>query len=195
MTEPPWIEAIGARVLGPRPFAPRSRKTPRLGPASEMTHLELPLERWDGPIGDWAEHFGKGRGQVKSLDGAAPLRSCTEVETAKRLRLVRDHAFWFNNYASDKFPDLWRAWTKQPHDEPAEWLGDLDAAIRRRVASKRGGLPDVVAWNDERPLATAIFMECKGPRERIGANQEDWLWAALQEGVRLDQVAECVRPF
>jgi hypothetical protein len=44
----------------------------------------------------WYEHFGKGKQQVHSLDATAPLRSCNEVEAAKRLRKTRDHAFWFS---------------------------------------------------------------------------------------------------
>jgi hypothetical protein len=43
---------------------------------------------------------------VHSLDGAAPLRSCNEVEVAKRLRDVRQHAYWFSGYNVARSRDL-----------------------------------------------------------------------------------------
>jgi hypothetical protein len=56
-------------------------------------------------------------------------------------------------------------------------------------------MPDVVAWSEEEPLRSAIFVECKGPREAVSETQEDWIWAAQHAGVELSQIAVSVRPF
>ena len=100
--------------------------------------------RWDGPRGPWSEHFGKGRGQLKSLDGTEPLRSCNEIEVAKRLRMVRDHAFWFSGFGTKHVPELWRPWLYVRSALP-DWLAALDETVRAKIASKAGGMPDVVA--------------------------------------------------
>lgn len=135
--------------------------------------------------------MGKRRGQVCSLDGAPPLRSCQEVEVAKRLRTVRKHAFFFSDW-----PQLpmtpWMPWARHPRDAP-DWLLNLDAKIRLKTF-RRGGMPDVVAWNDNEPLASAIFVECKAT-EPVNENQEDWLWAARQLGVETAQFAMAVLRF
>ena len=141
------------------------------------------------------EHFGKGRGQVYSLDGTEPLRSCNEVEVTKRLRTIRDRGYWFSEYNPSSVPLIWRPWVRSLRDQIPEWLRSLDMAVRQLVSSQRGGMPDVVAWNVAEPLRSAIFVECKGPREAFGEAQEDWLWAARQEGVELSQIAVSVRPF
>jgi hypothetical protein len=190
-----WVEAIGARSLGQRAFTARERKSSPYGPPSEVEHFQFAFKRWDGPIRPWKEHFGKGKGQVHSLDGAEPLRSCNEVETAKRLRTVREHAFWFSGYNPTAVPDIWRLWVRSLGVEAPDWLTALDAAVRDRIRSPKGGMPDVVAWNTDEPLASAIFVECKGPNERIGESQEDWVWAVRQQGIGLPQVAVSLRPF
>lgn len=182
-------------MVGEQLFAAKRRKTPALGPPAVVAHIEFDFRQWDGPIGDWDEHFGKGRGQVYSLDGTVPLRSCNEVEVAKRLRTIRDHAFWFSEYAPSKVPDIWRPWVRSLGADTPEWLRSLDMTIRRRVSSRRGGMPDVVAWNDHQPLESAFFIECKGPREAVGEAQEDWVCAARSGGVRVAQIAVSVRPF
>jgi hypothetical protein len=56
-------------------------------------------------------------------------------------------------------------------------------------------MPDVVAWNDNDPLGSAIFIECKGPRESFKEAQEDWVRAAQNSGVEASQIAVAVRPF
>lgn len=189
-----WIGSVGAVSLGKRPLAASSRKQPRLGKPSSVQHIQSPFRQWDGPIGDWNEHFGKGAGQVRSLDGRKPKRSCNEIEMAKQLRSVRDNAFWFSQYNPSAIPRLWRPWVLSLKEAP-EWLSAFDARIRQRVTSKRGGMPDVAAWDDEQPLRSALFVECKGPGEPFDAKQEDWVWAARKAGLRLGQIAVSVRPF
>jgi len=75
------------------------------------------------------------------------------------------------------------------------WLDHLDTAIRGRIRAKKGGMPDVVAWNDEEPLRSALFVECKGLKEGVREVQEDWVWGALESEVGEAQIAVSVRPF
>jgi VRR-NUC domain-containing protein len=191
-----WVDLVGALPLGERLFAAkRPRRTPEPGQPAAVRHIQFGFRQWDGPVGDWKEHFGKGRGQVYSLDGTEPLRSCNEVELARRLRTIRDHGYWFSEYNPSNVPPIWRPWVRSLRDQTPGWLRSLDTAVRQLVPSKRGGMPDVVAWNQAEPLRSAIFVECKGPRETFGEAQEDWVWAARQEGVELSQIAVSVRPF
>jgi len=193
---PDWIATLGAQSLGERKVAARRPRTTReLGPPSAVEFIQFPFRRWDGPIGEWREHFGKGGGQVYSLDGGKPRRSCNEVEVARRLRIIRDEAFWFSEYNPTSVPSIWQPWVRSLRGQSPTWLAALDAAVRMHVLSKRGGMPDVVAWNDEEPLRSAIFVECKGPREAVSEAQEDWLWAARHAGVELSQIAVSLRPF
>jgi VRR-NUC domain len=189
-----WIETIGARPIGERPLAAKRRKSPEYGPPSTVAHIEFDFRRWDGRIGEWSEHFGKGRGQVHSLDGGEPLRSCQEVEVARRLRAARDHAFWFSAYKPELVPAIWQPWVRTLGDAP-DWLVSLDTSIRQQISSRKGGMPDVVAWNDHDPFTSAIFIECKGRGEAFGDAQEDWVWAACRAGVGITQIAVSVRPF
>jgi VRR-NUC domain len=190
-----WIDSIGASRRGEVLVAARRpRRSPEHGPPPLVAQIEFDFRQWDGPIGEWSEHFGKGRGQVYSLDGGEPLRSCQEVEVAKRLRVARDHAFWFSGYSVARVPSIWRPWVSSLAEAP-DWLVSLDRPIRQRIASRKGGMPDVVAWDDLDPLGSAIFIECKGPRETFKPAQEDWLWAALRAGVRRPQIAVAIRTF
>ena len=63
-----WAISRGARDLGRHPFAARKRNTLPLGPAIEVAHVSFPYRPWDGEIGPWSEHFGKGWKQMYSLD-------------------------------------------------------------------------------------------------------------------------------
>jgi VRR-NUC domain-containing protein len=141
------------------------------------------------------------RGTDHALRGATTLAraktkftSCQEVEVAKRLRAARDQAFWFSGYNPARVPAIWRPWVSSLGDAP-DWLVSLDTTIRQRISSRKGGMPDVVAWNDLDPLGSAIFIECKGRGEPFLAAQEDWAWAALGAGVGLTQIAVAVLPL
>jgi hypothetical protein len=103
-------------------------------------------------------------------------------------------AFWISPYTTTRVPALWEPWILSMAGLPS-WLSQLDTAVRQQITSPKGGIPDVVAWNDDGPLRTAIFVECKGPKESFKEGQEDWLWAALREGMDRSQFAVSVRPF
>jgi VRR-NUC domain len=188
-----WIEHIGARPLGVRAFVAGKRKLPAPGHPLLVEHFTFNFRHWDGEIGPWHEHFGKARGQVYSLDGADPVRSCNEVEVAKRLRTIRQHAYWFSQYQPSLVPDIWRPWVRSLGAQSPDWLTDLDRRLRQCMRSRRGGMPDVVAWDEEAPLATALFVECKGAKEHFSEAQEDWVAAAHEHGIAVSQVAVSVR--
>ena len=189
-----WASSTGARSLGRLRFAAHERKHPSYAPPRSLEHLQFPFRRWDGAIGPWEEHFGKGRGQVYALDHTDPLRSYNEVEVAKVLCRLRQHAFWVSAFNTTRMPALWRPWVLSMAKLPP-WLDCLDTAIRGRIRAKKGGMPDVVAWNDEEPLRSALFVECKGRKEGVKEAQEDWVWGALESEVGEAQIAVSVRPF
>lgn len=186
-----WATERGAELLGRIPFEAVKRKHRRHAAPHKIERFQLPFRQWDGPIG---ADFGKGRGQVYSLDGRKPNRSCNEVEVAKILRRIRDHAFWFSAYPTVKMPETWRPWVLSTSELP-HWLKNLDSAIRERINSPGGGMPDIVAWNDGHPSRSALFVECKAAKEGFGEAQEDWLWAALCKGIKVSQFAVSIRAF
>lgn len=61
--------------------------------------------------------------------------------------------------------DLWRPWVLGPDEAPG-WLKEFDRRLRPRVFASRGRMPDVVAWNPDQELESALFAECKGPKEK-----------------------------
>jgi hypothetical protein len=189
-----WASEIGARSLGQIPFAAQRRKHRPYAPPHIIELLQLPYRQWEGTIGPWKEHFGKGRGQVHSLDQKPPLRSCNEVEVAKALRRIRQNAFWVSAYGTTSMPAVWRPWILSMAELPS-WLHRLDIAVRVHIRSHRGGMPDVVAWNEKASLRSALFVECKGPKEGFKEAQEDWVWGAIKSGVQPAQIAVSVRPF
>jgi hypothetical protein len=176
------------------PFAAKSRKTPARVAAPSILHFSIRYRQWDGPPLPFSEDFGKKGKQVYSRDGADPVRSCNEVEVAKRLRQIRDHAFWISSYAPSQIPALWRPWTKGPNEAP-DWLLALDGRIRAITNRPTGGIPDVVAWNDNNSNESALLIECKGPVEPFKEGQEDWVSAALGLGIVDQQVGVAVRMF
>src|SRR5690606_4010128 len=54
----------------------------------------------------------------------------------------------------------------------------LDREIRTKIPHRTGGIPDVASWLPDDPANSLVFVECKGPSERIKENQEDWVFAA-----------------
>jgi hypothetical protein len=184
----------GARVLGYVAVVVKKRTYPRLGTPRSVAHVRLPYLRWDGDVGPWSDHFGKGHAQVRSLDGSPPLRSCNEVEVTKILRRQREHAFWVTAFPPTRVPEIWRDWVL-PFAHVPPWLRRIDDAARKYMAAPRGGIPDVVAWNTSDPKKSALFVECKGPKEGFSEAQEDWLCLAIRGGLLEQQFAVSVRPF
>src|SRR6185295_10961871 len=107
------------------------------------------------------------------------------VEVAKRLRKARDHTFWFSGYNPAVVPEIWRPWVRSLGVDAPDWLASLDAKIRKRIRSKSGGMPDVVAGTTSSRFVLPSSSKCKGLREEFGEAQEDWVWAARRAGVRV----------
>lgn len=189
-----WWGGVPGTTVRVLPFVARSRSSEQVRNTPQIRHVEIPYRRWDGPIGPWAEHFGKGRQQVYPLDGGPPERSCNEVEVAKLLRKVRDEAFWVSSYNPTMIPQLWRPWVIAPKEMP-DWLKEFDHSLRRSMVSPRGGIPDVVAWDDVGSLESAVFVECKAPKEKVKESQKDWTSAAIEEGVSPSRLAVALRVF
>ena len=187
-------EALKPLRVDERPFAADKRVRPARRPPALVTHFEIPYRKWDGPKLAWAEDFGKGKGQVYARDPQENPRSCNEVEVVRLLRRVREHAVWISCYRPDQVPALGRPYAIAPEDAPG-WLRALDAEIRAATGHRQGGIPDVVAWDDVEPLASALFVECKGATESFKEGQEDWVSAALERGLQSDQFAVAIRRF
>ena len=116
------------------------------------------------------------------------------MEIAKLLRSVRREAYWISGYAPSRIPELWRPWVLGPAEAPS-WLKEFDRRLRPRVAAPRGGMPDVVAWDPDQGLDSALFAECKGPKEKIKEAQEDWVAAAMAAGIPDSRFAIALRVF
>lgn len=188
-----WLKALpGTKYEAP--FAAPERIRDSLSPSPVVVHVEISYRQWDGPIGQWAEHFGKGRQQVYPLVGTDPIRSCNEVEIAKLLRAAGRSAYWVSCYNPSKVPDIWRPYTLAPEAMP-DWLQQIDGKIRARTGHPKGGIPDVVSWDVSDPRGTVVFVECKGPKEKIKAKQEDWVCAAVEQGLEVERFAVAIRTF
>ena len=158
-------------------------------------HVDIPYRQWDEEIGSWDEHYGKAGGQVYSLDGEEPVPSCNEVEIAKRLRLIRPEAYWVALFrAYPRIPPPWKPYAI-PEKQMPDWLKDLHYRVRRRVPGLEGGIPNVVAWEVADVKKSALFVHCQAPREKLTENQENWISAAIKEGVSPSQFAVAVRRF
>jgi hypothetical protein len=188
-----WLEALGSGFKEQRSLVALD-KHDRHGPPPRVWHVEISYRQWDGPRLQWSEDFGKVSGQVYPLDGGEPARSCNEVEVAKLLRSVRPQAYWISGFAPSRIPDPRRPWVLGP-DEAPSWLKDFDRRLRPRVAAPRGGMPDDVAWDPDQGLKSVLFAECKGPKEKIKAAQEEWVAAAMEEGVPVSSFATVIRVF
>ena len=191
---PGWLRALGSGSKAQRPLVARARKQERREAPPLVWHVEIRYRQWDGPRLPWSEDFGKASGQVYSLDGADPVRSCNEVEVAKLLRTVRPEAYWVSGFAASRIPELWRPWVLAPAEVPV-WLREFDRRLRPRISAPTGGMPDVVAWAPDRGLDSLLFVECKGPKEDVKESQEDWVTAALEEGASVSSFAAGIRVF
>lgn len=66
-------------------------------------------------------------------------------------------------------------------------LGDFITEVDR-LTGRKSGKPDIMAWQDD-SIAKVVFIECKGPGDKIHQRQEQWLKAALCEGISFEQFA------
>jgi hypothetical protein len=73
----------------------------------------------------------------------------------------------------------------RPSSLPTQLRVSYEAITVDAVAGARGR-PDIIAWRGE-SLAEAVFVEYKGPSDKIRSGQEAWLRAALRAGMSRDQ--------
>lgn len=189
-----WLTGISASTPRFRSFVAKKRKHGPLASPPELPQVVISLRQWDGDVGPWKEHFGKGRKQAYPLDGSEPLPSCIEVEVVKRLRRFCEFAFWVSCFNADQLPSRWRPYALSIEELPL-WLKPIDQGIRRRIRSEGGGIPDALGWNASSPQSSARFVECKAEHEGIKESQQDWVSMAIAEHFARTQFAVAIRPF
>jgi hypothetical protein len=115
---------------------------------------------------------------------------CGELAIARSLHQDGWAAVWADTFHGQKF------WSGMPHQKSPV---DLPADVRRLydgIAETKGsasGCFDVIAWKNGR----TIWLEYKGPNDRPNKNEPFWIDAALQAGVREEDlffVGDSARP-
>lgn len=146
-------------------------------------YVEVHFEPWQAPFGapklPWSITYGKT--QVLDDDGG---RSVAEIELVRRMRGGGWNAGWVDSFGSA--PDAWRQWLVDPGELPTPLRRSYNAITNDTGVSGKGGRPDIIAWNGD-SLAGAVFIEYKGPKDRIRPGQDAWLEAALRAGITPDQ--------
>ena len=173
-----WLRTLSSAEPVFTAFAAQKRKRPPIGTPPSIPNVVLALRQWDGEVGPWEEHFGKGRKQAYPTIGSDPYPSCAEVEVVKLLRGTCKQAYWVSCFNAEKLPARWRPYALAFRELPA-WLRSVDDDIRTRIQSAAGGIPDAVGWDEEDPKASARFVECKAVGESIKESQQDWVTDAI----------------
>jgi VRR-NUC domain len=147
-------------------------------------HATLAFTRWSLPQGasklPWSVTYGKT--QIARDDGTWTV---AEIELVRRLRDAGWRAGWVDTFGSA--PHLWTEWLVKPNSLPLPMRASYEA-ITRAAGSTGGGKPDIVAWQGE-SLADAVFVEYKGPNDKVLPGQDIWFRAALRNGMSRDQFA------
>jgi VRR-NUC domain len=176
-SKPGWLDDL-------RPVA-----EPRLEPLARGSgvlawHATVAFRRWLSPPGApkpaWAETYGKA--QILSGDG---VRSVAEIELTRRLREAGWQGGWMDTFGSA--PRGWREWLVEPGALPAP-VRDVMKRVAATLGTAGAGRPDLVAWRGS-TLGEAVFVEYKGPSDRIRPGQDAWYRAALATGISRDQFA------
>jgi hypothetical protein len=109
--------------------------------------------------------------------------SVAEIELVRRFRAAKWSAGWIDTFGSA--PSAWASWLVDPGELPAP-LRRAFNAITEDASARGGGKPDVIAWRGD-SLSDAVFIEYKGPSDRVRPGQDAWLESALGKGVLPDQ--------
>lgn len=176
-SEPLWLADL-------RPVERPQLRPLATNPSVLAWHATVAFQRWmpapGAPKSLWAETYGKT--QIVSGDGA---RSVAEIELTCRLREAGWNAGWMDTFGSA--PGAWAKWLVKPSALPALLRDTLE-----RIGSDRKtggyGQPDLVAWRGS-SLGEAVFVEYKGPSDRIRPKQDSWYRAALAVGISREQFA------
>jgi hypothetical protein len=181
---PEWIQIV-------RPITIPVLQPIAAGSRCLCWYAELQFQKYAPPAGTpkqpWSETYGKT--QVVGDDGRW---SVAEIELVRRLRAGGWSAGWIDTFGSA--PSAWAGWLVHP-GELATPLRRSFNAITDDASVSGGGKPDVIAWRGD-ALSDAVFIEYKGPSDRVRPGQDAWLESALRKGVSPDQflVAKWPKP-
>ena len=176
MNAPEWLS-----IICPLPSCQLEPLTP--GSDQLAWHATLTFMKWS-PIPNElppnrTERYGK-----TLVTGGDGKRSVVEIELTRRLREAGWQAGWIDSFG--QAPKVWAEWIIRPGSFPSA-LGDFITEVDR-LTSRKSGKPDIMAWQDD-SIAKVVFIECKGPGDKIHQRQEQWLKAALCEGISFEQFA------
>ncbi len=177
MTTPPrWLTDL--RPVG-------ECRIERLLPGGDAIAWQVVLnfERWSPPPGtpklQWQVTYGKTL--IARNDGQWTV---AEIELVRRLRAAGWQAGWLDAFGSA--PPAWQEWLMKPELLPSP-LGEFLRTTSADGKSRRGQ-PDIIARRDG-SLATAVFVEYKGPGDKVRPGQNAWFRAALNAGMKREQFA------
>ena len=177
MNSPPWLSAI-------RPIVPCSLEPLKLGTDLLAWHVTLGFAYWIPQPGvekpPRSETYGKTL--IVSPDGTWTV---AEIELVRRMRESGWQAGGVDTFGSA--PKKWVEWIVEPTSLPSP-LRESYQTITWAAGRNGGGKPDIVAWRGE-SLADAVFLEYKGPKDRVRGGQDAWFRTALREGMSRDQFA------
>jgi len=152
-------------------------------------HATLEFAYWRPQDGIAKPHRSEtyGKTLIVSPDGTWTV---AEIELVRRMRESGWKAGWVDTFGSA--PKKWVEWMVEPSLLPSP-LRESCQTITRAAGRNGGGNPDIVAWRGK-SLADAVFLEYKGPNDKVRAGQDAWFRAALREGMSQDQFAVATWP-
>jgi hypothetical protein len=165
---PSWLQALRP-VADCRlePIQPHSRVV--------VWHVPLEFSRWTPSHGE-REPTPAERYRKTPIVGDDGQWTVAEIALVRRLRDAGWRARWFDNF--ERAPQDWNRWIVEP---------ELPVSLRK-IAKKKRGRPDVVAWRGD-SLSDVVFVEYKGPRDKVHDHQKMWFRNALRAGLTRDQLA------
>lgn len=190
--QPAWLTIL-------RPVAP-CRLEPLIRGGETAWHVNVTFEQWCPPIDVkkfWKQTFGK----KQIICEKDRLRTVAEMELVRRFRKAGWHAGFLSNYRNA--PPEWVYWellrfatdVEEAIIDPESLPLPIRAEAITAVIGPRGcGKPDIVAWQATSPaevvsLAAAVFVEYKGPGDKVRPDQDAWFRAARHKGMSRDQFA------
>lgn len=142
-------------------------------------YSEVEFQLWPRPDGaprpPWSVTYGK-----TQIVGEAGEWSVAEIELVRRMRAGGWSAGWVDTFGSA--PEAWNSWIVDPGELPIALRRSYRAITNDTGTIGTGGQPDVVAWRGD-TLADAVFVEYKGPSDKVRSGQDAWLAAALRAGM------------
>lgn len=142
------------------------------------------LTPWTAPTDLWT--FGH-----KALVDCNGQAGFAELAILRAFEAAGWEGRWVETYGHWRKPRFWVDWRpgkardQQHVPIPHGWLTERLQQIADAKGGSHGGCPDLVLWRGQRLL----FVECKRRgKDRFRPTQLRWLQAALQCGVRMEEV-------